>query len=69
MSALHGRDTSTDENEKRPILRVQSLSKRYPLYPSPGHRLAKAVFGRLLKEPLAYCALEDVNFELMPGEA
>ncbi|NGZ08149.1 MAG: ABC transporter ATP-binding protein [Nitrospira sp. LK70] len=70
MSAVHGRDTATVElNEKRPILRVRSLSKRYSLYSSPGHRLAKLVFGRLLKESLTYSALEDVNFELMPGEA
>jgi lipopolysaccharide transport system ATP-binding protein len=52
-----------------PILRVRSVSKRYALYRSPGHRLAKALFGSLLAEPPAYAALEDVSFDLMPGDA
>ena len=55
--------------ECMPIVRVQALSKRYSLYRSPGHLLAKALFGRLLAEPPAYTALQDVSFELMPGDA
>jgi lipopolysaccharide transport system ATP-binding protein len=51
------------------ILRVRSVTKRYALFRSPGHRLAKALFGRLLAEPAAYVALEDVSFDVMPGDA
>jgi lipopolysaccharide transport system ATP-binding protein len=57
------------ENRSVPILQARSVSKRYVLYRSSGHRLAKSLFGSLLGEPPAYVALEDVSFELMPGDA
>ena len=52
-----------------PILRVRNIGKHYPLYRSPGHRLARALFGRLVGDPPEYAALDDVSFDLMPGDA
>jgi lipopolysaccharide transport system ATP-binding protein len=52
-----------------PVLVVRNVTKRYPLFRSPAHRLSAALFGRLLKRPTEYSALEDVNFELARGDA
>ena len=52
-----------------PFVRVQGLCKRYPMYRSPGHRLAYALFGRMFGAPSDFVALKDVSFELAPGDA
>lgn len=52
-----------------PIVQVRSVSKRYHLHRGPGHLLARALFGSLLKEPPTYEALDDVSFDLLPGDA
>jgi lipopolysaccharide transport system ATP-binding protein len=74
MSAVvdesHAMTEEADSKAKlSPVVRVQSITKRYALYRSPGHLLAKALFGPLLREPRAFVALENVNFELMRGDA
>ena len=56
-------------NSLTPILRVCGVGKRYPVYRSTGHRLARALFGRLVDDPSDYVALDGVSFELMPGDA
>lgn len=60
---------SDDNNCIMPILRVRNVGKCYPLYRSPSHRLARALFGRLVENPPEYVALDDVSFDLMPGDA
>ncbi|WP_271575099.1 ABC transporter ATP-binding protein [Bradyrhizobium sp. CCBAU 11361] len=52
-----------------PIVQVRALSKRYHLHRGPGHLLARALFGSLLKQPPAYEALSGVSFDLLPGDA
>jgi lipopolysaccharide transport system ATP-binding protein len=51
------------------ILRVSGVTKRFPLYRSSGHRLARSLFGRAVKAPMEYTALEDVSFDLKKGDA
>lgn len=58
------RDTSQE-----PLLVVRNVTKRYPLFRSPAHRLFAALFGKLLKRPNEYSALDDVSFELTRGDA
>lgn len=58
------------------ILRVDNLSKVYPVYPTPRHRLYQAIFPKLQRRfgllEKAYCqqfhALENVSFSLKRGE-
>lgn len=70
MNAVHYKEISRQElSDNKPILLVRSVCKRYALYRSPGHRLAKAVLGSLLEEPPAFVALDGVSFGLMPGDA
>ncbi|MCK1565595.1 ABC transporter ATP-binding protein [Bradyrhizobium sp. 173] len=52
-----------------PIVDVRSIGKRYHLHSGPGHLLARALFGSMLKEPPAYVALDDVSLNLLPGDA
>ncbi|TYL85913.1 ABC transporter ATP-binding protein [Bradyrhizobium cytisi] len=52
-----------------PVVHARSIGKRYDLHRGPGHLLARALFGSLLKEPPAYVALDDVSFDLWPGDA
>jgi lipopolysaccharide transport system ATP-binding protein len=51
------------------IIKVKNLCKRYPLYRSPGQRLAHALFGRIAGKPQEYMALDDVSFEVAAGDA
>ncbi|MGC0389258.1 ABC transporter ATP-binding protein [Bradyrhizobium sp. USDA 241] len=69
MSAVALDYVPPEGSDSAPVLCVRSISKRYALYRSPGHLLAKALLGSMLREPPAYVALEDVNFDLMPGDA
>lgn len=58
------------------ILRVDNLSKVYPIYPTPRHRLYQAIFPKLQRQfglsERVYCqqfqALENVSFSLKRGE-
>ena len=68
-TAVDNEPAGQEASDSSPILRVQSISKRYALYRSPGHLLAKSLFGPLLKEPAGYVALQDVSFQLKPGDA
>ncbi|MGY3581611.1 lipopolysaccharide transport system ATP-binding protein [Bradyrhizobium sp. USDA 4341] len=61
--------TQAGNSDSPPIVQVRCISKRYALHRGPGHLLAKALLGPLLKEPPSYTALEDVSFDLMPGDA
>ncbi|MCP1845529.1 lipopolysaccharide transport system ATP-binding protein [Bradyrhizobium sp. USDA 4524] len=61
--------SAAKDGARLPIVRAQALGKRYHLHRGPGHLLAHAVFGSLLKEPPAYVALENVSFDLLPGDA
>ena len=54
---------------QEPLLVVRDVTKRYPLFRSPAHRLSAALFGKLLKRPNEYSALEGVSFELARGDA
>jgi lipopolysaccharide transport system ATP-binding protein len=58
-----------DAGRGAPILRVRDIGKRYPLYRGAGHRLARALFGALAGHPPEYVALENVSFDLRPGDA
>lgn len=70
MNPINKKDFASPEAcDGAHILRVRSVSKRYALYRSPGHLLAKALFGSLLPEPRSYAALKDVSFDLRPGDA
>lgn len=69
MNGVAFRNGVVPATEASPILRVLSVGKRYALYRSSGHRLANALFGALMGELPAYWALEDVSFDLMPGDA
>ncbi|CAB3804066.1 ABC transporter ATP-binding protein [Pararobbsia alpina] len=62
---------STDDarGTSEPVLIARNVTKRYPLFNSPGHRLSTALFGRFMKRPTEYSALEDVSFELARGDA
>jgi lipopolysaccharide transport system ATP-binding protein len=52
-----------------PLLEARALSKKYLIYRSPGHRLAYALFGPLVGNPAEFAALDNVSFDLMPGDA
>jgi lipopolysaccharide transport system ATP-binding protein len=52
-----------------PLVRVRGLCKRYPMYRSPGHRLAHALFGPMFGAPSDFVALDDVSCDLAPGDA
>ena len=45
------------------------MSKKYLIYRSPGHRLARALLGPLVRSPAEFAALANVSFDLMPGDA
>lgn len=49
-----------------PVLRVQSVSKEYKLYPTPRSRLRALLTGRATHR--SHWALRDVSFELQRGE-
>ena len=49
-----------------PVLRVQSVSKEYKLYPTPRARLRALVTGKATHR--SHWALHDVSFELQRGE-
>lgn len=49
-----------------PVLRVQSVSKEYKLYPTPRSRLRALLTGRATYR--SHWALRDVSFELQRGE-
>ncbi len=48
---------------------VRGLGKRYPMFESPGHRLLSTLFGSLVRRPKEYVALENVEFDIEPGDA
>jgi len=50
-----------------PVIRVSGLSKSFALYSSPGDRLIEALFGG--QRHVQHQALNDISFELQPGEA
>jgi lipopolysaccharide transport system ATP-binding protein len=52
-----------------PLLRATGVGKRYPLFRSQGHRLARALLGKFASKPDEYTALEDISFEIHPGDA
>jgi lipopolysaccharide transport system ATP-binding protein len=52
-----------------PVLIARNVTKRYPLFRGPAHRLSSALFGGLVKRPNEYSALEDVSFDLGRGDA
>jgi len=56
-------------NEPEPLLSVRHVCKRFPVFRSPGHRLARALLGRLIPPPREYVALDDVSFDLGRGDA
>lgn len=49
-----------------PVLRVQSVSKEYKLYPTPRSRLKALITGKATHR--SHWALRDVSFELQRGE-
>lgn len=54
----------------RPLLTVSGVSKNYELYRSPGARFVRQLFGSLSPvQPKSFPAVQDVSFELFPGEA
>lgn len=57
------RETQAGE---QPVLRVQNLSKEYRLYDSPGARLRSLLWGGSAYR--IHRVLNDVNFELYPGQ-
>jgi lipopolysaccharide transport system ATP-binding protein len=61
--------TNFSSGSTAPFLRATSVGKRYPLFRSPGHRLARALLGNFARKPDEYTALEDINFEIQPGDA
>lgn len=53
-----------------PLLSVRGLSKSYSGFKTPGRRLAHTLFGSFLTiRRTVYQALDDVSFDLYPGEA
>lgn len=51
---------------RQPVLRVQSVSKEYKLYPTPRSRLKALLTGKATHR--SHWALRDVSFELQRGE-
>jgi lipopolysaccharide transport system ATP-binding protein len=52
-----------------PALFAHAISKSFPVFHSPGHRLARALFGALVRPPTEFVALDNVSFEIAPGDA
>ena len=51
-----------------PIIEFQGVSKSYPIYPSPGARLKELITFNQLRFHRDFLALQDVSFEVAPGE-
>lgn len=49
-------------------IRVEHISKTYELYPSPGKRLKRLLFGSKTKPKKVFHALHDISFEVKRGE-
>lgn len=49
-------------------IRAQGLGKRYPLFTSPGERFRQALLGREPRPDQQFWALQEVGFEVAPGE-
>lgn len=47
---------------------IQSVTKTYHIYKSPGHRLVNLLFGVKLSEPTNIHAIADVSLEIKKGE-
>jgi len=55
--------------DKKHLMSVRGLGKRYSMYESPGHRLLSTLFGQLIRRPKEYVALENIDFDIQPGDA
>ena len=55
-------------SERRPVIRVSHARKCYQIYERPLHRLLQGVVGRSRKLYREFWALDDVSFEVWPGE-
>jgi lipopolysaccharide transport system ATP-binding protein len=62
-------DAPTVPGEREYLMSVRGLGKRYPMYESPGHRLLSSLLGSLVRPPREYVALDDVSFDIEPGDA
>src|SRR5262245_12947411 len=52
-----------------PAVRVEHVTKVYRLYADPRDRLKELLLGRFGRRfGRDFCALEDVSFDLLPGE-
>lgn len=56
------------ESERLPVIRVRNARKCYQIYERPLHRLLQGVVGRSRKLYREFWALDDVSFEVWPGE-
>ncbi|MCO5118472.1 MAG: ABC transporter ATP-binding protein [Burkholderiaceae bacterium] len=55
--------------ERKHLMSVKGLGKRYSMYESPGHRLLSTLLGPLVRRPREYVALEGIEFDIEPGDA
>lgn len=52
----------------KPVITVKNLGKRYQRFANPSERLKQLVWGREADPANEFWALENANFEVMPGE-
>jgi lipopolysaccharide transport system ATP-binding protein len=52
----------------KPVITVKNLGKRYQRFANPSERLTQLVWGRGADPANEFWALENANFDVMPGE-
>jgi len=52
----------------RPIIEFRGVSKKYPIYPAPSARLKELLCFNQISFHHDFSALDDVSFEIQPGE-